>query len=71
MADVNAGIEAISKDQMLALRFDGRTVPITALLDEFGDETDDWTSAEVFVAGDDRDGWFAESVAAFLPVMVQ
>ena len=54
----------------VALLSDGTTVPITNLLDEFGDETDDPDEAVTFVAGD-GDQWFAGLCSDYDEVTIQ
>ncbi|WP_310540822.1 hypothetical protein [Phenylobacterium sp.] len=53
-----------------ALLSDGTTVPITNLLDEFGDETDDPDEAVTFVAGD-GDQWFTGLCSDYDEVTIQ
>lgn len=54
----------------VALLSDGTTVPITNLLDEFGDETDDPDEAVTFVAGD-GDQWFTGLCSDYDEVTLQ
>jgi hypothetical protein len=44
--------------QRLALLTDGQIIPVTALLDEAGDETDDPHEAKAFTAGPDSAGQY-------------
>lgn len=57
-------VEAVNVGRRIALLTDGRTVPITNLLDGDGDETDDPAEAVAFVAGAD-DQWFAAQLADY------
>ena len=54
----------------VALLDDGTTVPITNLLDEFGDETDDPDEAVTFVAGD-GERWFSGLCADYDEVTIK
>lgn len=49
---------------------DGRTVPITNLLDVVGEETTDPAEAVSFVAGAGRE-WFSAPLSNFDPVTLQ
>lgn len=55
-------VAAINIAARFALLSDGRSLPITTLIDHVGDETDDAGQAVYFICGDGRD-WFSESVA--------
>lgn len=50
-------VQAIHINRRLALTDEGDTIPITMLIDEDGDHTDDPYDAISFVAGDDQHGW--------------
>lgn len=52
-----ADVEALSLTKRLAHLSDGRTVPITNLLDAWGDDTADLAEAVAFVCGAGREWW--------------
>jgi len=59
-------IESVNLGQRLALTTDQQIVPITNLIDEFGDDTDEPSEADQFVAGPLKCGtWLTESTSSF------
>lgn len=65
-----AHLTTVNLEQRLAVLDDGRSVPVTNLIDRFGDDTNDPAEAVGFVAGAGRE-WFADSVAEYSDVAVQ
>lgn len=63
-------LEAINRAERLALRTDGVVVPITALFDHEGDETQNLDEAVSFVAGSD-DLWFGAAFSDFAESVTQ
>ncbi len=57
-------VEAISLSHRLAFMSDGRTFPITNLIDAWGDETDDEDAAISFVCGIDRE-WLSAPLSDY------
>lgn len=65
-----ADVQAVNLGRRIALLTDGRTAPITQLLDAAGDETHDPSDAAAFVAGAGRQ-WFAGLLSHFHRVTTQ
>lgn len=63
-------IVSINLGKRLALLDDGRTVPITTLMDKWGEDTDDTESAVVFVAGAGT-MWFSDLLSSYESVTTQ
>jgi hypothetical protein len=63
-------VESIHLAKRLALLSDGRTVPITQLLDGEGDETDNPAAATAFVAGAGKE-WFSGATSDYQQVTAQ
>ena len=61
-------VEAINIAGRMVLLTDGQTIPITTLLDDFNEETDDEDDAAFLVAGPDARGkWWRIECDAFEP----
>lgn len=59
-------LDAINLRQRLALTEDQQVIPITNVLDAFGDETDNLDEAVAFVCGPTAEGhWISDDIATY------
>lgn len=65
-----AAVVSANLTKRTALLDDGRTLPITNMIDAFGDDTNDAGEAVAFVCGAGRE-WFAENMDDFERATVQ
>ena len=65
-------ISAVNVSERIAVTEDGQHLPITNLMDEWGDETEDSGKAVFCVAGPDRHGmWVSVDLAVFKRATLQ
>ena len=62
----DALLDAVNLRQRMALTEDQQIIPITKILDQFGDETDDLDEAVAFVCGPTAEGhWFSDDIETY------